>query len=246
METLFLDVVQATPVFRGNRIALYFKPDGNLYYKTAYNTEVQLVAVTPAFTTADVKLTLKTVADAGWVMCNDGTIGNATSGATSRANADTEDLFIYLWNNIDNMYAVVSGGRGLSAIADFDANKTIALTKMLGRAIAIAGAGSGLTNRALGLILGQETVSLTEAQNGVHTHIQNAHTHTQDIHGHNVAQGSGVGSTGAQDANFTHTIATSGTTATNQNTTATNQNSGAGSPHENMPPETFLNAMIKL
>lgn len=32
-------------------------------------------------TTGDIKFTIKTVADAGWVMCNDGTIGKTGSGA---------------------------------------------------------------------------------------------------------------------------------------------------------------------
>jgi hypothetical protein len=63
---------------------------------------------------------------AGYVRCNAQTIGNAVSGATERANADTVDLFTYLWNNLpDQNLAFVSGGRGTSAAADFAANKTI-------------------------------------------------------------------------------------------------------------------------
>ena len=41
-----------------------------------------------AFTTGDVKQTFKTIADPGWVMMNDGSIGDGSSGATTRANPD--------------------------------------------------------------------------------------------------------------------------------------------------------------
>ena len=60
----------------------------------AANTRWELLnPVASSFTTGDVKTTLKTTADAGWVMMNDGTIGDASSGGTTRANADTQALF---------------------------------------------------------------------------------------------------------------------------------------------------------
>lgn len=63
----------------------------------------------------------------GFVRCNGRTMGNAASGGTERANADTSDLFTYIWNNYANGQAAVSGGRGASAAVDYAANKTIAL-----------------------------------------------------------------------------------------------------------------------
>ena len=39
-------------------------------------------------TTGDAKLTLKTTADAGWVMMDDGTIGDGSSGASTRTNPE--------------------------------------------------------------------------------------------------------------------------------------------------------------
>jgi hypothetical protein len=61
----------------------------------------------------------------GFVRANGRTIGSSTSGATERANADTQALFVYLWGADVNL--AVSGGRGASGAADFAANKTITL-----------------------------------------------------------------------------------------------------------------------
>lgn len=63
----------------------------------------------------------------GWVRDNGRTIGNAVSGASERANADCQNLFVYLWTNKNNTECPVSGGRGGSALADFNAGKTIQL-----------------------------------------------------------------------------------------------------------------------
>lgn len=123
-----------------------------------------------AWSTGDVKLTIKTVADATWVLMNDGTIGSASSGASTRANADCENLFLLLWNNISDTYAPVTGGRGASAAADWAANKKIKLLTVLGRSLAVAGAGSGLTSRALGSNAGAETETPTIAKTAAHTH----------------------------------------------------------------------------
>lgn len=69
----------------------------------------------------------------GWVRLNARTIGSSSSGATERANADCETLFLHLWNNYTNTAAPVTGGRGASAAADWAANKTIAPPDMRGR-----------------------------------------------------------------------------------------------------------------
>src|SRR6266516_2014482 len=125
----------------------------NTYADLLYNG-TNWILITPVqiggFTTGDTKTTLKTTADLGWIMMNDGTIGDSTSGASTRANDDTGPLFSLLWNNTANADCAVSGGRGGSAAADFAAHKTLALPKVKGRALAGAGAGSGLTSRALG------------------------------------------------------------------------------------------------
>lgn len=114
----------------------------------------------PQFTTGDAKVTFKIVADTGWVIMDNGTIGSASSGSSTRANADTQPLFVLLFNNISDTYAPLldSGGsldaRGshASAAAAFSANCRMTLPRQLGRMLTIAGDASfdGLGNNELG------------------------------------------------------------------------------------------------
>jgi hypothetical protein len=189
-------------------------------------------AVSPnsAFSTGDVKLTIKTTADAGWVLMNDGTIGNGSSGGTTRANADTVALFTLLWNNTANADCAVSTGRGANAAADFAANKTIALPKALGRALAGYGSGSGLTARAMGASTGVETVTLSAAESGLPSH-----SHTENLSG--AAGGSPNGIQG---------VSSDGTASVANISTAAAGGSAASNAHQNMQPSVFLNVMIKL
>lgn len=68
----------------------------------------------------------------GWVRMNGRTIGSSTSGATERANADTQPLYEYLWNTYSNSLCPVSGGRGDNAATDYAANKAIGILDMRG------------------------------------------------------------------------------------------------------------------
>jgi hypothetical protein len=192
-------------------------------------------AVSPnsGFTTGDVKMTLKTTADVGWVLMNDGTIGNAASGGTTRANADTEDLFTLLWNNTADADCAVSTGRGLSAADDYAAAKTIALPKALGRALAVYGSGSGLTARALAAVTGTETHTLTGAESGTSAH---AHSDSVTLSTNAGATATSIqATTGDGTANATLSLTTNNSTAAN-----------ASSAHNNMQPTVFLNIMVKL
>lgn len=113
---------------------------------TAQDQSGTLALLTDAFTTGDVKLTLKTVADVSWVLMDDKSIGSATSGATGRANADTSALYTLIWTNVIDQWAPVATGRGGSAAADFAANKALTLPKTLGRALAGYGTGTVFAN----------------------------------------------------------------------------------------------------
>lgn len=212
--------------------AAWFNDINSLFY-TLLSAPVSLTALQTTvlanyLTTGDVKLTLKTVADTGWVLMNDTTIGNAASGATGRANADTSALFTLLWNNTANGDCAVSTGRGANAAADYAANKTIALPKVLGRALAAYGSGSGLTGRALALATGFETHTLS----------------TGEMPGHQHGPTAGAGFVGTDTT--TGLADTAGpyyrTTAQGGLTTSV----GGGGAHNNMQPTVFLNTMIKL
>lgn len=82
---------------------------------------------------------------AGYVRLNNLTIGSATSGATERANADTQALFLQLWGVDPNL--AVSGGRGATAAADWAANKQLSLPDWRGYAL---GALDDMGNSAAG------------------------------------------------------------------------------------------------
>jgi microcystin-dependent protein len=100
------------------------------------------------FQTGDVLWLPRAGLRAGWVRDNGRTIGSAGSGATERANADTQALFEYLWLTYDNTICPVSGGRGATGAADFAANKTIALPDLRGRTpTGLDDMGNGAANR---------------------------------------------------------------------------------------------------
>lgn len=214
------------------------------------------------FTTGDAKITFKTSADVGWIMADDGSIGDVTSAATTRANSDTADLFALFYTNITGIlppqtctitiaspavitsnnhgltvgqkvnftttgvlptgittatsYYVIATGftinafqiattvggaavvttgtqsgthsfnatsnltlqdssgsmvaRGTNAAADFALHRRLVIPRMLGRSLAMAGAGAGLALRPLGSFDGNEmhTPTLTELMNHEH------------------------------------------------------------------------------
>lgn len=113
------------------------------------------------FSTGDVKPTYKTAADTGWIMGDDGSIGSATSGATTRANADCLPLYTVFWGFSPTFTPMVDGlARGGSASVDFNNNRAIFIPKLLGRALAVAGSGAGLTARSIAQFLGVEGANI--------------------------------------------------------------------------------------
>jgi microcystin-dependent protein len=212
-----------------------------------------IAAGIPMLSTGDFKLTLKTTADAGYVMCDDGTIGNVSSGATTRANADCQALYTLIWNNVSDTYAPVTSGRGASASADWAAQKPMALTKMLGRAIAISGAGSGLTSRTLGQTLGEETHLLTTSEIPAHKHPAFIYDPTH-VHGEYAGaagagsnMGAGASNTSGSPANLSTTASATGVRVKDGSSNLdTTDSTGGGGAHNVMQPTTFVNCMIKL
>jgi microcystin-dependent protein len=119
--------------------------------------------------TGEVRLWLGAAAPAGWRLLNGDTIGAAGSGAVWAA-AEAEPLYAFLWDNLADGEAPVSGGRGAAAADDFAAGKALTLPDARGRVPLGAGAGPGLTARVLGTTGGEEAHQLTIAEMPSHSH----------------------------------------------------------------------------
>jgi len=148
-------------------------------------------------TTGDAKLTFKLTADAGWVMANDGSIGDMSSGATVIHATTLTPLFTFFYNTFSDVICPVqtSAGAGTTratqgtATAAFNNHCRMVLPKTLGRALIVGGAGAGLTNRVVGTTGGAEVHQLTLGEMASHGHsgtptgtistVDINHTHTQ-------------------------------------------------------------------
>jgi hypothetical protein len=204
-----------------------------------------------------VVFTLATSAPSGWLMFDDTTMGDATSGA-NHANVANLAVFTLLFNGVSDSDAALltSTGAGTTraaqgtAAAAWAANCRMTLPLTLGRALGVAGAGSGLTSRALSHAVGTETVTI--AQSGL-PNIAPTFTGTanQPITVSSLGIGSGqdnpgIGSTTSFVVVGPGTAGTaSGTfTATGTNSSINGNTTQTTTP--NMQPTTFLNAIVKL
>lgn len=177
--------------------------DGIVYYSLVNsNTALPTDATkwTPLFPVSSFKTGMTIIhedtslPDATWVWANGQTIGNAASGGTGRANADTVALFTQIWNTFPQTIRPVttSAGapstRGISAAADYAANKRIPLRDM--RDVVPAGWGTmgGAADR--GLLTAANTLgvdgSILGATGGEQAHTQQTtelaiHSHTDSL-----------------------------------------------------------------
>lgn len=213
------------------------------------------------FSTGDVKLTYKSSPDTGWLMFDDGTFGSVSSGSSNSNSAANLALFTLLFNTPftdANVPLLTSGGAAttrsgqVSASAAWAANCRMSLPKTLGRALGIAGAGSGLTTRVLGSIVGEEahTLTLTELATGITSGGSISGSATNAL---NIPQTSGsissslpgsIGGSG-DSPNSPNTWSGVNSFPVNGSASVTSNNTGGGA-HNNMPPMTYLNAMIKV
>ncbi len=183
---------------------------------------------------------------AGWVRCNGRTIGSATSGATERANSDTQALFETLWNADANL--AVSGGRGASAAADWSANKWITLPDMRGRALVgldvMGNTAANVISAAavLGWTGGAGTHVLATSEMPSHNHggtTSSAGDHTHTYQFDNGAPGSEQAQTGLRG---TQNRNTSPAGAHSHTITA----EGGGAAHNNIQPSMAVTIYVRL
>lgn len=101
---------------------------------------------TSIMATGDLKARYGTGPLSGFVRANGLTIGNASSGASERANADTQALFVYLCGTDLNL--VMTPARSGNCLSDFNANKQLATPDWRGRALAfLDDMGNGAAGR---------------------------------------------------------------------------------------------------
>lgn len=210
---------------------------------------------------------LKSGTETSYVRLNGRTIGNASSGATERANADCENLFVELYNSLSNTIAPVSGGRSGTAATDFAAGKTLTLPNAQGRAlIGLNGMGGTAANllSALTFTLGDQdtpgsavgagTHTLTEAQLPVVNRTPAGSIAITDPgHAHAISPSAASNNNNAAASGSTVNAATSGASATqtaatgiSATFTGTQFTFGSGSAHPNVQPSMTCTFYIKL
>lgn len=220
---------------------------------------------TTVLSTGDIKSRLTSEFVTGWIKLNAQTIGSATSGATQRANSDTQNLFVYLWNNCLDAHCPVVGGRGASGLADFNANKQITTPDLRGRICTAVGLDD-MGNSAAGRIFNQnvtsgggDTVTTPGASGGEALHTMTsadlvAHTHantlTDPSHSHVVpviAYGGGppTGSVAETQGGSIGT-ATPSTNSATTGITINNASVGSGTPFNQMQPFMLGTCYVKL
>lgn len=125
-----------------------------------FHTVDQVDAIVNTPRTGDIRMSLNNF-DRGWVVMNDGTIGNVGSGA-GYPRGDCFQLFDLIWTTFQanqTLAPMVPPGYGASSYADFNAGKQLTLTAQAGRVIAgISG------SHAIGTSGGADTHLLTQSE----------------------------------------------------------------------------------
>jgi hypothetical protein len=204
----------------------------NVYSEVVYNSSTGFFtlqsqpATDQTWKTADIKFTGRVAADTGWIMGTVlGTIGDATSAATIRANIDCENLFKYYWDNCTDLVCPVTGGRGVNAAADWSAHKKIQIPAYQNQALGVMG-----TTHAFNSQTGSETHTLSIAEMPAHNHTGTYVRYSNDT-------GPSYTRIFGHDSNFNGTPDTDTIVVASQ---------GGGTAHSIMQPTYFVNIMIKL
>jgi microcystin-dependent protein len=220
---------------------------------------------TSVFSSGDIKIRATSEILIGWVKANGTTIGSPTSGASQRGNNDTQNLYTYLWQEYANTKCPVVGGRGVSGLADFQANKTIQVPDWRGMSFAglddmgsaaagrilasnvTSGGGDGPTTPAATGGEANHTLVVAEMARGLVTLTQSPHSHAPNSPSTGylenlIAAGAiGLAGSGAPAIDVT----TAPTTASANANVILTDNGGNGA-HNNMPPFVLATIYLKL
>lgn len=186
---------------------------------------------------------LESQVSGGMLPCSGKTIGDASSNATARANADMEALFEHLWEigNTDGTVDIfTSAGAGstfgASAAADWAAHKALSLPDFRGKVSAgiddMGGTAANVITDAeadkAGGAYGEATHTLTTAEMPAHSHAVN----------HKFGSGnSGDGNMAKELSDISSTLQSAGGRTTLDNT-------GGGGAHNNVQPTVFVTKII--
>lgn len=190
----------------------------------------------------DIKFRVTSEFVTGWVKLNGQTIGGTNSGATQRANADTQTLFSYLWQFCTDAHCPVVGGRGATAANDFAANKQITVPDWRGRGpMGLDGMGNSLAGRILaGQVSsgggdtqdtpaasgGQSSATLTQSQLPSYNLTVTDPGHAHNIHGPATPQSSGGSASTPQVPFAANGVSNYGTTDSATTGISVNSNGG--------------------
>lgn len=242
------------------------------------NFQALLDVITAVFTptpepTGVIKGYLGTNPPDGYVLADGGTIGSAASGATNRANNDTQSLYTLIWGSTLNDQCPIqdSNGntttRGASAAADFAANKRLPLPDYRGRVLmGLDNMGGTAANRVTSVSTGGENANKMMGTGGAQantltsSHIPSLTGTTSSagghVHAHRGRNGQGNGAYGlfessgsavqAGKSNSTFDISPAMSSAGDHTHTITVNAGGGNSQVSNTAPWSAANIIIKL
>lgn len=198
-------------------------------------TQINAISVSSGFVTGDIKVSFNG-SQSGWVVASGRTIGDASSSATERANADTSTLFAFLWNNFSDSICPVSGGRGANAAADFAAHKRITLLDCRDRSVIGKGDMGGAAAGRVTTTYGWDTTVLGSS-GGAESHMLTVNEMPAHTHGVKVT------SNPNDNGSFSATLFTGTGSRTTNNVTVS---AGGSESHTNMQPGLVAYILIKL
>ena len=122
--------------------------EDKLGYTPANDADVTTLETALSAETGALTWFLRSAAPTGYVVASGGTIGDASSGGTARANADTSALFALIWALDATNYPITdsAGGastRGATAAADYALHKRLPLPNVNGSERFVRGWNSG-------------------------------------------------------------------------------------------------------